>query len=197
MSLDEGMTLSALEVRLCGPELDNHHTQPKATIALVVDSICLVSRLGAYERAFIASGFPPGLVGGYGRSPLSAVLVAALVGHTAQEAGAASPSTLADCACGIRGCWPIVASVVRRGGLVVWENFSHGRAPGSASGRRDYSRFGPFCFEEQSYFRQVERIQHWLLAHDSLEPEAVTSKLRDPRRDLRSPSRRRAATARR
>ena len=57
---------------------------------------------------------------------------------------------LLGCECGEWGCWPLMAEVVANEREVVWTNFEQPHRP-----KRDYSRFGPFCFSRADYERAL------------------------------------------
>jgi len=53
---------------------------------------------------------------------------------------------LLGCDCGEFYCWPLEARVTVDQGRAVWDQFKQPHRP-----ERDYTRFGPFEFDEQQY----------------------------------------------
>lgn len=72
-------------------------------------------------------------------------------GRSARAMGPKTP--LLGCECGEWGCWPLMAQITVTDDDVVWDSFEQ---PYRRS--RDYSRFGPFCFERRQYEAALQAL---------------------------------------
>lgn len=110
----------------------------------VVDGEEFTASVTAFEEAhgFDPSGGYSGIVPGHIRlGPLDRYLL----GET-EVFPSSGTIDLLGCSCGEWGCWPLLAAVAVTEEHVTWSSFSQPHRP-----ERDYSEFGPFAFEADTY----------------------------------------------
>lgn len=55
--------------------------------------------------------------------------------------------------CGDVGCWPLICSITRLHGDVMWSKFRQPHRP-----KWDYTNFGPFIFDGDNYSSALEKL---------------------------------------
>jgi hypothetical protein len=118
-----------------------------------IDGTSLIELITAYEdaRRFDVVGGYGGLIPAYfDYGPLDRYFIAGLPWSN----GTAMPALyLLGCSCGEVGCWPLGCTVEVRATAVIWRDFNQEHRP-----NRDYSGFGPFCFDRADYLRAIGNL---------------------------------------
>ncbi|MDR3528676.1 MAG: hypothetical protein P4L57_15505 [Rhizomicrobium sp.] len=117
----------------------------------VIDQTALADLVSAYETE---TGYTPTdnygglLANGFNYGPLEPYFLGQSADAYWAELGGIYLLGCRDC--GDVGCWPLIAEVKSTADRVMWMNFQQPHRP-----ERDYSGFGPFVFDKQSYVSEI------------------------------------------
>ncbi|HNV68779.1 MAG TPA: hypothetical protein PKO06_03715, partial [Candidatus Ozemobacteraceae bacterium] len=84
-----------------------------------VNGISLLDQLRSYEERFALREGHPSLAGSYSWLPATTHTRQSLqLAMSCHRAGA--PTALLECACGVPGCWPMLATITYQDATVTW-----------------------------------------------------------------------------
>lgn len=125
-------------------------------VTILVDGVSLIELVRGAESPFARREGQPQLAGAYAWLPATADTWRALIPRSIEED---EKEALLDCACGLSGCWPLLARVTQDASSVRWGDFEQPhRDEESAAGHWSYEGFGPFIFSRDQYERELAKL---------------------------------------
>ncbi|HYF04256.1 MAG TPA: hypothetical protein VEC36_12815 [Patescibacteria group bacterium] len=64
-----------------------------------------------------------------------------------------------DCKCGGLGCWPMKIKISYFDNQVIWKEFEQPHRSSRSNNFWNYSKFGPFTFDQIEYSQQLEKLK--------------------------------------
>lgn len=129
--------------------------QPYAAVQITIDGSSLIDLARGTEEPSANREGHPKLAGAYAWLPRrGAVQALAAYGVSSDEKVA-----VLECACGVPGCWPLLAKITAREDRVVWSEFEQPhRSEEAVAGHWNYAAFGPFTFDRELYEEELRAI---------------------------------------
>ena len=129
--------------------------QPYSAVQITIDGSSLIDLARCAEELSAEREGHPKLAGAYAWLPRrGAVQALGANGATSDEKVA-----VLECACGVPGCWPLLAKITAEEDRVEWSEFEQPhRNEEAVAGHWSYEALGPFTFDRELYEKELRAI---------------------------------------
>jgi hypothetical protein len=145
--------MNQISLRVVSGELEDG--QSYSAIQVLIDGTSLIDLAHRVEEPFAKREGHPKLAGAYAWLPRKSA--AAALGLRAQSPD--EKVAVLECACGVPGCWPLLAKISGDENTVVWSEFEQPhRNEEAVAGHWKYEALGPFSFDRELYEEGLRTI---------------------------------------